>query len=178
MIVLKVHQTVLSSSPGRASQSIIQSPALRLQLDLEHCIWTTHPRVGRCPLPFPQLGSERLKNLEVAGVCCQVCGLCWVRVCVVQLPALTVVILLQRFEPARGLACLGVVQQVLEGGRHIQVLVNGKGHPVVEVVNQVEGPLVHRSHGVVHGDLVQALAEEHGGPCWFPGQGREQRPPC
>lgn len=61
---------------------------------------------------------------------------------VVQLPALPVVILLQGFEPVCGLAQPGAVQQVLEGGGHVQVLVHGERHAVVKVVEEVEGPVV------------------------------------
>ena len=71
-----------------------------------------------------------------------------------------------------------MVQEVQKGGGDIEVLVNGEGHAIVEVVNQVKGPLVHRSHGIVHGDLVQALAKIHSRPGWFGTEGREQRPPC
>lgn len=72
---------------------------------------------------------------------------------VVQLPALSIVILLQAFEPVCGLPQPGAVQQVLEGGWHIQVLVDGEGHAVVEIVEKVVRPLVDRAGWVVHGDL-------------------------
>lgn len=70
-----------------------------------------------------------------------------------QLPALPVVILLQGLEPVCGLAQPGAVQQVLEGGRHVQVLVDGEGHAVVQVVEKVVRPLVDRADRVVHGNL-------------------------
>lgn len=72
---------------------------------------------------------------------------------VVQLPALSVVILLQTLEPVRGLLTHGAVQQVLEGGGHVQVLVNGEGHAVVQVMEQVVHPLVDGAGRVVHGYL-------------------------
>lgn len=77
----------------------------------------------------------------------------WDRPGVVQLPPLPVVILLQAFEPVCGLTTPGPVQDVLEGGRHIQVLVNWKGHAIVEVVEKAECPLVDRSHRVEHSHL-------------------------
>lgn len=72
---------------------------------------------------------------------------------VVQLPALSVVILLQAFEPVCRLTLHGAVQQVLEGGGHVQVLVDGEGHAVVKVVEKVVRPLVDRAGRVVHGYL-------------------------
>lgn len=72
---------------------------------------------------------------------------------VVQLPALSVVILLQALEPVCGLLQSGAVQQVLEGGGHVQVLVNGEGHAVVQVMEQVVRPLVDGAARVVHGHL-------------------------
>lgn len=72
---------------------------------------------------------------------------------VVQLPALSVVILLQAFEPVCGLTQPAAVQQVLKGRGHVQVLVNGEGHAVVKVVEKVVGPHVDRAHWVVHGYL-------------------------
>lgn len=55
-----------------------------------------------------------------------------------------------------GLLHSGAVQQVLEGGGHVQVLVNGEGHAVVQVVEQVVHPLVDGADRVVHGDLQSA----------------------
>lgn len=55
-----------------------------------------------------------------------------------------------------GLLQPGAVQQVLEGGGHVQVLVNGEGHAVVQVVEQVVHPLVDGAHRVVHGNLQSA----------------------
>lgn len=72
---------------------------------------------------------------------------------VVQLPALSVVILLQAFEPVCGLTQPGAVQQVLEGRWHVQVLVYGEGHAVVQVVEEVVRPLVDGARWVVHGYL-------------------------
>lgn len=72
-----------------------------------------------------------------------------------QLPALSVVILLQALEPMGGLAQPGAVQQVLEGGGHVEVLVDGEGHAVVHVVEKVVRPLVDGAHWVVHGNLKQ-----------------------
>lgn len=53
----------------------------------------------------------------------------------------------------RGLLSPGAVQQVLEGGGHVQVLVNGEGHAVVQVMEQVVHPLVDGAGRVVHGYL-------------------------
>ena len=74
-----------------------------------------------------------------------------------QLPALSVVILLQALEPVRRLTQPGAVQQVLEGGGHVQVLVNREGHSVVQVVEKVVRPLVDRADWVVHGDLKSQM---------------------
>lgn len=80
----------------------------------------------------------------------------WDRPGVVQLPALPVVIPLQALEPVCGLLQSGAVQKVLEGGGHVQVLVNGEGHAVVQVMEQVVRPLVDGAGGVVHGYLKSA----------------------
>ena len=69
-----------------------------------------------------------------------------------------VVVLLQGLEPACGLSGQGVVQQVLEGGRDVEVLVYGEGHAVVEVVEQAVRPLVDGADRVVHGHLMEGLA--------------------
>jgi len=77
----------------------------------------------------------------------------WTGPGVVQLPAVSVVVALQSLEPVGVLAQPGAVQQVLEGGRHVEVLVDGERHAVVHVVEQAVRPLVDGPHRVVHSHL-------------------------
>lgn len=65
---------------------------------------------------------------------------------------------MQGLEPACGPLGQGVIQQVLEGGRDIEVLVYGEGHAVVEVVEQAVRSLVDGADRVVHGHLMEGLA--------------------
>ena len=162
---------------GRASQFVVEWPALGSQFLLQHPIWSTHPRVMGLPLPLDQLGLKQFQNLGVAGVGSQVVGLVGVLVPVIELPALPVVVLMQVLIPARGLAGCGAIQQILKGRRDVEVLVDGEGHLEVEVVHQVEVLVVHGAHGVGHGDLVVALAAEDRGPEGFCLQHWEEGPP-
>lgn len=70
-----------------------------------------------------------------------------------QLPALSVIILIQGFEPVCRLLQPRAVQQILKGGRHVQILVDGEGHPVVKVLEKVIRPPVDGASWVVHGYL-------------------------
>ena len=84
---------------------------------------------------------------------------------VVQLPALSVVILLQAFKPVCGLLLPGAVQQVLEGRGHVQVLVYGEGHAVLQVVEEVVRPLVDGADRVLHGNLESKGEYRESRPC-------------
>ena len=174
-------QTLDSGPPtigaGRASQLIVEWPALGCQLLLQHPIWSTHPGVMGLPLPLDQLGLKQFQNLGIAGVGSQVVGLVGVLAPVIELPALPVVVVMQVLIPACGLASCGAIQEVLEGWRDIEVLVDGEGHLEVEIVYKVEVLVVHGAHGVGHGDLVVALAAENCGPEGFRLQYWEEGPP-
>lgn len=54
------------------------------------------------------------------------------------------------------------IQQVLEGGRNIEVLVDGERHQVVQILYEFVAGRSHHPHGVVHGHLVQVVAREDG----------------
>lgn len=152
---------------GRASQLVVERPALRRELLLQHPVRGTHPGVVGVPLPLGQLGLKQLQNLGIARVGSQVLGLVGIPAPVIELPALPVVVAVQVLVPARGLASHRAIQEILEGGRDVEVLVDGKGQPEVEVVHEAEVLVLHRAHGVGHGDLVVALAAEDRGPEGF-----------
>lgn len=129
------------------------------------------------PLPLNQLGLKQFQNLGIAGVSGQVLGLVGVLAPVKELPAFPVVVVMQVLVPARGPAGCGAIQEVLEGWRDVEVLVNGKGHLEVEVVHKVEVLVVHGAHGVGHGDFMVALAAKNHGPKRLCLQRREEGPP-
>lgn len=54
-----------------------------------------------------------------------------------------------------------VTMGYLEGGRHVEVLVDGEGHAEVEVVDELVLARAHGAHRVVHRDLVVRLRREH-----------------
>lgn len=62
-----------------------------------------------------------------------------------------------------GLTAPGAVQQVLKGGGHIQVLIYGEGHAVVQVVEKVVRPLEDGASWVVHGNLKREKRGSEGG---------------
>ena len=51
-----------------------------------------------------------------------------------------------------------MVQDVLEAGGQVEVLVDGEGHSEVEVVDEFEACSPDHSHGIVHSDLMQVMA--------------------
>ena len=95
---------------------------------------------------------------------------------VVQLPGVAVVVLGQGLEPVQGLVVARPVEQVLEADRHVEVLVNGEGLTVVEVLDEFVAGCSYHPHGVVHGDLVQVVTGVHRlwWGVWVRGVGLEQ----
>lgn len=162
--------------PQGCSQLIVEWPALGGEPLLQDAIGSTHPGVMGLPLPLGQLGLQQFKNLRILGVGSQVPGLVGVLAPVVQLPTLPVVVMVEILIPAGGAAGHSAVQEVLEGGRHVEVLVDGKGHLEIEVVHEAEGLVVHGAHGVGHGDLVVTLAAKDGAPEGLCLQHRQEGP--
>ena len=80
---------------------------------------------------------------------------------VIQLPGIAVVILLERLEPMQGFLPASPVEDVLEAGRQEEVLVDGEGHAVVEVLYEFVTGRSHHPHGVVHGHLMQVVTGIH-----------------
>jgi len=71
----------------------------------------------------------------------------------------------------------GAVQKVLKGGCHVQILIDGEGHAVMQVVKKVIRPQVNRASWVVHGYLkskgeysCQGLRFTRGSICERPGR--------
>jgi len=161
----------------RSSQLVVQRLARGAQLLLQDSIGGTDPGVTRVPLPLQELRAKQLEDGGVAGVGGQVLALGGVAAAVEELPAVPVVVLVQGLVPVGWLPGPGAVEQVLESGRDVEVLVDGEGHLVVEVVDEAELLVLDGSHGVVHGHLVVALAAEGGGPGLLRLQRRQQRLP-
>jgi hypothetical protein len=84
---------------------------------------------------------------------------------IVQLPFRPVVILLQSFEPVQIFFVSGAVQNALKRGGQVEVLVDGKGALVIQIVDQFVAVRSDHAHRVIHRDLVQNVAGEHCLPC-------------
>ena len=50
------------------------------------------------------------------------------------------------------------LQDVLEGGRKVEVLVDGEGHSEVDVVDEFVLAAAHHSHRIIHGDFMEVMA--------------------
>ena len=131
-------------------------------LVLQHPFWGADPGVSRDILPQHQLFLQQSQRLGILGVVGQVDHLCGVLGQVVHLPLGAIVVLLQGLVPRQLLSPLSAVQNVLEAEREVEVLVDGEGHPEVEVVDELEAASPDHSHRVVHGDLVEVVAGEDG----------------
>ena len=52
------------------------------------------------------------------------------------------------------------IQQILEAGRNVEVLIDGERHEMVQVLDEFVAGRPHHPHGVVHGHLVQVVTRE------------------
>ena len=52
------------------------------------------------------------------------------------------------------------IQQVLEAGRNVEVLIDGERHEMVQILDEFVAGRAHHPHGVVHGHLVQVVTRE------------------
>lgn len=165
-------------APRGLSELIVKRSALRRELFLQDPIRGAHPGVVCVPLPLDKPGLQHVQHLGKVWVGGQVPCLSGVPADIIEFPAFPVVVIVEILVPARGLACRGAVQEVLEGWGDVEILVDGKRHLEVEVVNEVEVLVVHGAHGVGHGDLVVALAAEDSGPKGLCLQCRQEGSAC
>lgn len=129
-----------------------------LPLVLPHTVGGTHPGVIRLPLPSQQLFLHLREGPGILGVVNEVICLLGVACEFVKFPFVSVIVLPEALEPAGRSTLHCPVQQVLEAWGEIGVLVDGKGHLVVEIVDEFEVDGPECSHGVVHRDLMETLA--------------------
>lgn len=177
-IAPSLHVQVGWQVPQELSELIVKRSALRRELFFQDPIRGTHPGVMCLPLPLDKLSFQHLQHLSQVWVSSQVPCLLRVLADIVEFPAFPVVVMVEILVPACGLACHGAVQEVLEGRRNIEILVDGKRHLEAEVVNEAEVLVVHGAHGVGHGDLMVALAAEDSGPKGLCLQHRQEGSAC